>query len=309
MTVNDTTRANNRDRLIRHIAAMAFRYRGRGGWVMVGPRERRWIDALVVCQAELEELIQSEMPENVCVVHFGNLVGLDAFGSVAYSAVIGRTLPAPATVELIAETLHGRRIQSIGDTPYPRKTAAVRLYGRDEGPIVATPNHPDPLAEAIRSEIAEGGVLQAIGRARAVNRIASNPVHIDVVSDMVIPIEVDEAIEWDAAQREADVLNLAADGFILGDGTDTAEWAGALSPDTWPDAQAYRDWRRRGGDAAMRAMVDQNSTTTRDAVSTVANSNKNISSLQSRGTRANWKLGHSRLACIQRLPSSSRGES
>lgn len=42
--------------------------------------------------------------------------------------------------------------------------------------------------------------LQSIGRGRAVNRSADNPLQIDILTKVVLPIEVDEVTTWDEIQ-------------------------------------------------------------------------------------------------------------
>jgi putative DNA primase/helicase len=53
-----------------------------------------------------------------------------------------------------------------------------------DGPVLTeVERHPHPIAEAIRWQIREGEVVQAIGRARGVNRTAANPVDVLVMTD------------------------------------------------------------------------------------------------------------------------------
>jgi len=60
--------------------------------------------------------------------------------------------------------------------------------------------HPDPRAEAVRWAICEAGLIQSIGQGRAVNRTAANPLQIDVLTKVVLPIEVDDVTTWDEIQ-------------------------------------------------------------------------------------------------------------
>lgn len=52
--------------------------------------------------------------------------------------------------------------------------------------------HPDPTAEAIRWSICEAEVIQAIGR--GVNRTTATPLQIDPLTDVVLPVTVDELL-------------------------------------------------------------------------------------------------------------------
>ena len=72
--------------------------------------------------------------------------------------------------------------------------------------------HPDELVEAIRWQQHEAKVIQAVGRARAVNREAGNPLSIDIVNNAPLPILVDEAVRWEAPSP---IVEMFADGVAL----------------------------------------------------------------------------------------------
>jgi putative DNA primase/helicase len=52
----------------------------------------------------------------------------------------------------------------------------------------------------VRWAICETGIIQAIGRGRGVNRSADNPLQIDILTNIVLPIEVDEVTTWNRIQ-------------------------------------------------------------------------------------------------------------
>ena len=81
---------------------------------------------------------------------------------------------------------------------YPQVTRGIRL--RDgSGVGVLADQHPDAMAEAVRLQICEAEVVQAIGRGRAINRTAETPLDIDILYNVVLPgITVDEVINWKA---------------------------------------------------------------------------------------------------------------
>ena len=56
--------------------------------------------------------------------------------------------------------------------------------------------HPDPFVEMIRWQVHEGELVQALGRARGVNRTAATPLDIDLLFDTCLPITVDEVVLW-----------------------------------------------------------------------------------------------------------------
>ncbi len=56
--------------------------------------------------------------------------------------------------------------------------------------------HADPSAEAIRWSICEAELIGAVGRGRGVNRSATTPLQIDLLTDVVLPVTVDELVGW-----------------------------------------------------------------------------------------------------------------
>jgi hypothetical protein len=80
--------------------------------------------------------------------------------------IIGRTLPAPATVETLAIAVTGRLPQSEAAGShwwYSSAPRQIRLAGR-RSHAVQGEVHDDPVAEAIRWSICEGELIQAIAR-------------------------------------------------------------------------------------------------------------------------------------------------
>jgi hypothetical protein len=100
------------------------------------------------------------------------------------------------------------------------------------------------MAEAIRWQIREGEVIQAIGRACGANRTAADPVEVLVMTDVVLPFDVEpmEAADLDPRPTE---LMMAAAGMALAN----AAHAATCFPDLWPSAEASKKafQRRRNG--------------------------------------------------------------
>jgi putative DNA primase/helicase len=160
---------------------------------------------LVVCQFGLETaLIAGEVPPNVQIRHFNDIGGENAWSNVALVIVIGRTEPAPETVERTARALFGAEIAEIepdaeGHARYPLITRGIRMRAGRGVPVQGS-QHPDERAEAVRWAICEAGLVQAIGRGRGVNRGSTNPLQIDILTNVVLPIEVDEVTTWSRIQ-------------------------------------------------------------------------------------------------------------
>src|SRR5690606_4686878 len=136
------------------------------------------------------------LPPRVEAVHFNALSGLDRWGDIGAMIVIGRTLPAPRTVELIATALtghvHSSNLEAAGWW-YPMADRYLRLANGKAVPL-AMEAHDDPIAEAVRWSICEGELIQAIGRGRGVNRGPGTVLEVDLISDAVLPVTVDELV-------------------------------------------------------------------------------------------------------------------
>jgi putative DNA primase/helicase len=160
--------------------------------------------------------------------------------------VIGRTEPSARTVEQTARVLFGAEAIEIepdekGAVMYPTTTRGVRM--RDgRGIAVQGPMHPDERAEAVRWAICEAGLVQAVGRGRGVNRTDADPLQIDILTNVVLPIEVDEVTTWQRIQpRMAKVMR--ARGAV---------------PISYPDmATAYPDLFS-SAEAARKALIREN---------------------------------------------------
>src|SRR5262245_42305012 len=118
--------------------------------------------------------------------------------------VIGRTEPAPRDVERTARALFGVVVDTIepdtkGGLRWPTVTRGLRMRN-GRGVAVKRSQHPDPRVEEVRWQICEAQLIQAIGRGRGINRTASNPLQIDIVTNVVLPLEVDKAMTWEDVQ-------------------------------------------------------------------------------------------------------------
>ena len=200
-------------------------------------------DLLVIGQKAAIDALRSETPPaRVDSVHFHALSGIDRWGSIAGMVVLGRTLPAPVTVETLAIALTGRAPRSeasASDWWYGSAQRRIRLAGR-RSHAVQGEVHDDPVAEAIRWSICEGELIQAIGRGRGVNRSAADPLQIDLLTDIVLPVTVNELLDWqDLMPTRRDIM--ASRGVVLDNAADMVR----CFPDLWESADAARQDRRR----------------------------------------------------------------
>lgn len=202
-------------------------------------------DLLVIGQkAAIDALRALGLPANAEAVHFNALSGMDGWRDVAGLMVLGRTLPAPVTVESIAAALTNRRpIVSRGDVAWWYEREERRIALADGGVhAVGGEAHADPTAEAIRWSICEGELIQALGRGRGVNRTADTPLEIDLLTDVVLPVAVQEVLAWEAV-RPTDRDIMASTGVVLENAADMAK----AFPDLWPSRDAAKKQNQRRG--------------------------------------------------------------
>ena len=233
--------------------AAATRLRDLRAWIDLRARQCRRpgqaIDLLIVGQkAAIDALRSTGLPPRVEAVHFNALSGLDRWGGIGGMVVLGRTLPAPRTVELIATALTGRVPAPNPEDAgwwYPMVERRIRLAGDRTAPL-AMEEHADPIAEAVRWCICEGELIQAMGRGRGVNRTAATPLEIDLLTDVVLPVTVDALVPWsDLRPTRRDLMALT--GIVLENAADMA----ACFPELWSDAAAARQDGRGMGQTAI----------------------------------------------------------
>ena len=228
------TAANNLRDLATWIALRALELRGQNP---DGP------DVLVVGQkAAIDQFQRLRLPCNVATAHFNALSGLDRWRSVAGLIILGRTLPAPTTVERLAAAISNRKPTVTREDAAWWYRSVERRIGLADGAVHATAAemHEDPLAEAIRWTICEGELIQAIGRGRGVNRTPADPLSIDLLTDVVLPIAVHEVLSWeDIKPTRLDAM--AASGVVLENAADMAR----AFPELWPSHDAARQEKAR----------------------------------------------------------------
>jgi hypothetical protein len=227
-------------------AAAKFRDNGTGANNVA--KVRRYIEArsvgfakvLVICQLDLEgQLKELGLPPNVETAHFNNIRGRDEWNDIDLLIVIGRTQPRTEAMERQAEALFRAPVKTLGPEYYDRIWEP--LTGTDT--LVEAERHPDPQAELMRWLTCEAELIQAIGRVRAVNRTAENPVQIDTINQVPLPdIGIDEVVEWDDAQPDPRAVIAGRHGLLLpADNTKgTAPLIEALLPDLYKSASAAK---------------------------------------------------------------------
>jgi hypothetical protein len=205
---------------------------------------------VVITNLELTRLFDGA-GENIEVGHYNAIEGIDRWRNVDVLITIGRPLPSHRPVEEMAAALTGKPVSlpehpAAGPRGQPQQmievNKPVRLKSGAEW-VVACRVFEVPEAELIRQAVTEAAVVQAIGRARGVNRSAANPVEVYMVlHDTVVPVAVDAVVEF--GDLEPTKIDLMIErGLVPQWGADAAK----LYPDLWPTAQAAQKAYRRAG--------------------------------------------------------------
>ncbi|MBR1187302.1 DEAD/DEAH box helicase family protein [Bradyrhizobium sp. AUGA SZCCT0160] len=199
---------------------------------------------LVISQKHVEDVFQN-IP-NVDTAHFGAIEGLDKYGTVEVLITIGRPMPSPSAIEISGSALTGNAV-TVG-----KRVKQHRVIQFKDGTERLLPcnGYENEAANLISRAIAEGGVLQALGRSRAVNRTPETPVEAFVIlDDLTLPIPIDALVHVaDVEPNEID--EMMSRGLV-------PEWpadAARLYPDLFKDRKAadYR-YRRDGRVSEMFA--------------------------------------------------------
>ena len=181
------------------------------------------------------------LPRNVELAHHNAVEGKDHWGpgpgrdGVVALIVVGRTAPSPTEVEKMAGALTGIAIERHQGW-YPKASTAREMADGTFRPA-ETDRHPNAVAEAIRWHIAEGQLVQIIGRARGVNRTADNPVDILVMTNTPLPIPVEHLISASDLDPSPADLMMAAGGVRFENPTDAAT--------TYPHLWATRETAKK----------------------------------------------------------------
>jgi hypothetical protein len=193
--------------------------------------------------AEAVWLETGTRPANLLTAHFGALRGLNEMEEVIHLIVVSRPEPQAAEIEAIARpTFDQHPAKSLAGEFYPKRVVGLRMTaGGTE--IVEEACHPDPVAHAILEQVRDAEVAQAAHRARPVRRSAERPLQIDLATNTVVDITVDQTMSLDSW------LEVGVDELLAARGSVPEEWAGKHSVlrDVFPTVAALKMSAARGG--------------------------------------------------------------
>ncbi|MGX9426275.1 MULTISPECIES: ATP-dependent DNA helicase [Bradyrhizobium] len=205
---------------------------------------------LVITNKELESIFEDAGP-HIEVAHFNAIEGIDRWRDVECLVTLGRPLPSPNAVEHMAAALTGKPIAlplRPAQRPCGRPQAMItqdRPVQLKSGAEVLLPSRVFelPEAELIRQAVTEAAVVQAVGRARGVNRSAANPVEVwMILGDTIVPLALDAVVEF--GDLEPNTIDIMIErGLVPAWSADAAK----IYPDLWPTSQAARKAYSRDG--------------------------------------------------------------
>ena len=172
-------------------------------------------DLLAVCQIGMEAYLlkwaeHDPDMKRVAIRHYNNLRGIDDFKGVACVMPIGRCLPHYAELCRIASALFNVYIEPV---PYIKVTKTV-TDKRGRTVTLTNLGHPNPYAQLLLDFILVTEILQVIERGRSVLRDPLHPLHVIIVTNWALPIEIDEFIKL-ASLDPAPEDEQAAEGVWL----------------------------------------------------------------------------------------------
>jgi putative DNA primase/helicase len=120
------------------------------------------------------------------------LRGKDGWRDVDTLIIAGRTQPNASTIEAMTAALFyadAKPIQSVGGDRYEREVRGYRMADKSHWGV-ETACLPDPRAEAVRRQVCEAELVQAIGRARPARRTADRRLKVLIRTSIPLPITV-----------------------------------------------------------------------------------------------------------------------
>jgi hypothetical protein len=210
---------------------------------------QRWIETgrksmLVITQEKAEIYLKERgLPKGVEVEHYNDVTGIDDYRDVRLLVLVGRTAPGPGAIETMAAALSGAQPVSCSSADgrfawYPKIKRGIRL---SDGRGIETQGdrHPDDFVEAVRWQVHEAELVQAVGRARGINRTEASPLDIDLLFDSCLPITVNDVATWKPPSL---LVETAAEGVMLTSLVDMMK----VWPRLWPNQTAARRTLNQG---------------------------------------------------------------
>lgn len=169
--------------------------------------------------------------------HFKAIAGLDFFKDVALLIVIGRPLPGSDELAKLTSAYFGHLPK--GEYQTVRRGLLMRDGSRGAVSVI---EHEDPTGELMRAAVCDDEVIQAIGRGRGVNRTIENPLEVQLLADVALPMVHDRVVPWDSMKPDS-IQRMLLAGLAVDSPADAA----ALHPVLFETVAAADHAFRRAG--------------------------------------------------------------
>jgi hypothetical protein len=153
-------------------------------------------------------------PPNILIGTFGAIAGLDYMKDVGTLIVWCRMSPSVGAVEALARAAFCAPIAPLGGPFLPGKQRYLMADGSSVRADVSE-WHPDPNAEAMRAQIVDAELYQAVGRARPFRRTAQNPLKIIIGTSQPTRLPVTRLTTVDELLWAGPIEALAARGVVV----------------------------------------------------------------------------------------------
>jgi hypothetical protein len=221
------------------VLALALQYGGAPVSLLTYKSTREWIEA------------NCFVPSWLKLGHLGEALGSNKMQSVRAHFVVGRLQPPPEVIAQQEEALAG---DYVVEREYENGLAYIPIVPDAQGHTavaITLHKHPGAMGGRLLSQVREGGLIQAEGRARPERRGPEQPLDIWRFHDVplpelgpVIPLQRDEVI-----RGGLDALMLAAGGAMLENAHDAVKVYETRELFT---LEALRkDRQRRGGETFL----------------------------------------------------------
>jgi hypothetical protein len=235
-------------------------------------------------------------PANLLTAHFGALRGLNGMEEVMHLIVVSRPEPQAAEIEhlivvsrpepqaaeieaIARPTFDQHPAKSLAGEFYPKRAVGLRMA--DGGTqIVEEACHPDPATHAVLEQVRDAEVAQAVHRARPVRRSAERPLQVDIATNTVIDLAIDQTMSLDSW------LEVGGDELLVARGMVPEDWAGkhAVLRDVYPTVAALKMAAARGGGDQRNAFESASAEVAAVESVTSPNRNRNKEMLHIRGS-------------------------
>lgn len=192
--------------------------------------------SLLVVTYQAIEAAFSNIP-GVSTGHFKAIAGLDVFKDVALLIVIGRPLPRSDELAKLTSAYFGHVPK--GEFQRIRRGLLMRDGSRRAVSVI---EHEDPKVELMRVAVCNDEIIQAIGRGRGVNRTAEDPLEVQVLADVALPMVHERVVPWDSVKPD-----LIQRMLLAGLAVDSPADAAALHADLFHTVAAADHAFRRAG--------------------------------------------------------------